>query len=106
MRFWNSSNNDDGNPATGNIIVRAEIASRYSDIWERIIEAGTDEQSAYVPVGGTPLAASLVEAKTYFDNQKLERFCQGVQEEVCHSHHRRCGHVGLQWKRLCRPPRR
>jgi type IV pilus assembly protein PilY1 len=71
MRFWNSMNNDDGNPSTGDIIVRAGIASRYRDIWQRIIEAGTDEQSAYVPVGGTPLAASLVEAKNYYDNQKL-----------------------------------
>jgi type IV pilus assembly protein PilY1 len=71
MRFWASNGNDDGNPATGSIIVRAEIASRYSDIWQRIIEAGTDEQTAYVPTGGTPLAASLAEAKRYYDNQKL-----------------------------------
>ncbi len=66
MRFWNSMNNDDGNPDTGNIIVRAGIGSDYSDIWQRIIEAGWDEQSAYTPVGGTPLAASCVEAKTYY----------------------------------------
>jgi Tfp pilus tip-associated adhesin PilY1 len=73
MRFWNSVNNDDGSPSTGNIIVRAEIASRYTDIWQRIIEAGTDELSddVYDPFGGTPLAASLAEAKTYYDNQKL-----------------------------------
>ena len=70
MRFWDCYNNDDGNPDTGSIIVRSEIGSHYSDIWQRIIEAGWDELSAYLPYGGTPLAASLVEAKTYYEHQK------------------------------------
>src|SRR4030042_4551985 len=66
LRFWNTSNNDDGNPNTGSIIIRAGIASHYSEIWQRIIEAGSDEASAYVPTGGTPLAASLVEAQKHY----------------------------------------
>jgi type IV pilus assembly protein PilY1 len=70
MRFWSAYNNDDGNPDTGSIIVRSEIGDHYSDIWQRIIEAGWDELSAYLPYGGTPLAASLVEAKTYYEHQK------------------------------------
>jgi hypothetical protein len=73
MRFWNSLNtypcycpNDDGNPNTGSIIVRSPVGDHYSDIWRMIVEPGTDELSAYVPYGGTPLAASLVEALTYY----------------------------------------
>ena len=71
MRFWESTDNDDGNPESGKIIVKAGIASRYSDIWQMIIEPGTDELGAYTPARSTPLGASLVEAKTYYDNQKL-----------------------------------
>lgn len=66
MRFWNSIGNDDSEPKTGDIIVLSDIGSSYRDIWTMAIDPGTDEFGALVPRGGTPLAASLVEAKTYF----------------------------------------
>jgi Tfp pilus tip-associated adhesin PilY1 len=61
MRYWNSFNNDDGDPLTGSIGVLSTIGSSYQDIWTKITDpAETD------PAGGTPLAASLAEAKTHF----------------------------------------
>jgi type IV pilus assembly protein PilY1 len=66
MRFWDSWDNDDGDPLRGNIIVKSEIGSKYTDIWKAIIEPGTDEQTATVPYGRTPLGAMVREAKKYF----------------------------------------
>ena len=59
MRYWNSFNNDDNEPGTGDIKVLSNIGSAYSDIWNQV-------NDNLDPVGGTPLAAALVEAKTYF----------------------------------------
>ena len=61
MRYWDSYGNDDNEPTTGIIKVLSNIGSTYSDIWSKI----TDPIETN-PVGGTPLAASLAEAKTYF----------------------------------------
>ena len=63
MRFWSSSDNDDGDPKNGSILVPsgADIGSSHSNIWN-LINDWRDGS------GGTPLAASLVEAKTYFTN--------------------------------------
>jgi len=61
MRFWLSYNNDDNEPTTGDIKVLSDIGQSYSHIWEQI-----SNPTETNPVGGTPLAASLVEAKTYF----------------------------------------
>ena len=61
MRYWNSYNNDDGDPLTGSIQVRSPIGSLYSDIWDKISDSAETN-----PVGGTPLAASLAEAKINF----------------------------------------
>jgi Tfp pilus tip-associated adhesin PilY1 len=61
MRYWNSYDNDNGDPLTGSIAVLSPIGTAYKDIWDKISDpAETD------PVGGTPLAASLAEAKTHF----------------------------------------
>jgi len=61
MRYWNSYNNDDGDPLTGSVKVLSPIGTSYSDIWDKI------SASAEInPVGGTPLAASLAEAKIHF----------------------------------------
>jgi hypothetical protein len=57
MRFLNASNNDDGDPLRGSIKVLSVIGSSYSNIWSNV----TSDAS-----GGTPLAASLAEAKKYF----------------------------------------
>jgi len=59
MRFWNSYNEDDNNPKTGSIIVLSDIGASYSNIYNNV-------NDGYVPVGGTPLAASIAEAKKYF----------------------------------------
>lgn len=61
MRFWSSYNNDDNEPTTGDIKVLSDIGQPYSHIWSKISNPTETD-----PVGGTPLAASLVEAKTYF----------------------------------------
>lgn len=61
MRYWNSYNNDDNEPTTGSIRILSTIGSSYQDIWNKITDPAETN-----PVGGTPLAASLVEAKTYF----------------------------------------
>ncbi len=61
MRYWNSYNNDDGDPLTGSVKVLSPIGTSYSDIWNKI-----SDKAEETPVGGTPLAASLAEAKTYF----------------------------------------
>lgn len=61
MRFWNSYDNDDGNPLTGSIRVRSLIGSAYKDIWDNINALAEKD-----PAGVTPLAASLAEAKTHF----------------------------------------
>jgi len=63
MRFWSSSGNDDGDPKNGNILVPSggDIGSPYSSVWNLI----NDWRDGF---GGTPLAASLQEAKTYFGN--------------------------------------
>lgn len=62
MRFLNSVTgavkSDDGNPMSGTIKVVAEIGTPYTDIWNKI-------SNELAPVGGTPLAESLDEAKTY-----------------------------------------
>ena len=60
MRFRASYSNDDGNPSTGNIRVLAPIGSSYKDIWDKVNDP-TEVASA-----GTPLAAALSEANTYF----------------------------------------
>lgn len=60
LRFQDTWNNDDNEPTTGSIRVLSKIGSSYKDIWDRIIDP------AETAVGGTPLAASLGEAKTYF----------------------------------------
>jgi len=57
MRFLDSNSNDDGDPWTGSIRVLSGIGSSYSNLWYNV----TSDAS-----GGTPLAASLVEAKKYF----------------------------------------
>ncbi len=61
MRFRSSTNNDDDNPSTGTIKVRSEIGTAYSTIWTNV-----NDPAEYDAAGGTPLAAALVEAKTYF----------------------------------------
>jgi type IV pilus assembly protein PilY1 len=61
MRYKNSNDNDDNEPTTGSIRVLSTIGSSYQDIWTKITDpAETD------PGGGTPLAASLAEAKIHF----------------------------------------
>jgi type IV pilus assembly protein PilY1 len=62
MRFRDTQNNDDNNPTDGTIRVLSGIGASYSDIWGKITD--TEETN---PVGGTPLAASLAEAKVYFE---------------------------------------
>jgi type IV pilus assembly protein PilY1 len=67
MRFWNTYGEDSVvDPYAGNILVKSDVGSHYSDVWLKIVEAGTDETTAYDPVGGTPLAGSAREAKKYF----------------------------------------
>ena len=61
MRFWDSSNNDDNNPLGGKIKVLSGIGSSYSGIWSKV-----NDWDEYNASGGTPLAASLAEAKKYF----------------------------------------
>ena len=61
MRYWKSYNNDDGDPLTGSVKVLSPIGTSYSDIWDKISDKAEKD-----PVGGTPLAASLAEAKTHF----------------------------------------
>ena len=61
MRFWSSNNNDDNEPTSGSIKVLSAIGSSYSDIWNKV-----NDPAEASPVGGTPLAASLAEAMTYF----------------------------------------
>ncbi len=61
MRYWNSYNNDNGDPLTGSIAVLSTIGTAYKDIWDKI-----SDKAEETPVGGTPLAASLAEAKTHF----------------------------------------
>ncbi len=60
MRFRASNNNDDGEPNTGSIRVLSEMGSSYKNIWDQINDPNE------TAVGGTPLAAALGEAKTYF----------------------------------------
>ena len=62
MRFRDivAYDNDDFEPKTGKIKVLADIGSSYESIWDKISDP------AETAVGATPLAASLVEAKTYF----------------------------------------
>jgi type IV pilus assembly protein PilY1 len=66
MRFWDSSDNDDGDPWKGNIRVLSGIGNTsFRDIWnhvDRVYNRGAEEDG----LGGTPLAASLAEAKRYF----------------------------------------
>jgi Tfp pilus tip-associated adhesin PilY1 len=61
MRYYNASNNDDGEPLTGSIKVLSPIGTGYKDIWDKISDSAEKD-----PFGGTPLAAALVEAKTHF----------------------------------------
>jgi type IV pilus assembly protein PilY1 len=61
MRYWNAFNNDDGEPLTGSIKVLSPIGTAYKDVWAKISDKAED-----TPVGGTPLAAALAEAKTHF----------------------------------------
>jgi Tfp pilus tip-associated adhesin PilY1 len=61
MRYWNSYNNDDGDPLKGSIKVLSPVGTPYKDIWDKISDNAEKD-----PVGGTPLAASLAEAKTHF----------------------------------------
>jgi Tfp pilus tip-associated adhesin PilY1 len=61
MRYWNSNSNDDGDPLTGSIKVLSPIGTSYKDIWDKVSDSKEND-----PVGGTPLAASLAEAKTHF----------------------------------------
>jgi hypothetical protein len=61
MRFWYSLDNDDSEPTSGTIRVLSNMGSPYSDIWNKM-----NDPAEANPVGGTPLAASLAEAKTYF----------------------------------------
>ena len=66
MRFWNSNDNDYvsgeyGDPWTGSIKVLSGIGSPYSNIWSNV-----DYWAESDGLGGTPLAASLEEAKGYF----------------------------------------
>ena len=58
MSFWNAYSDESGDPMTGNVQVRAPIGSSFKDIWDKI----NDGKSG---AGGTPLAGSLAEAKTY-----------------------------------------
>lgn len=68
MNYWKSSNNDDGDPLTGSIKVLSPIGSSFSTIWEAIYDKFADNPSKEEkrPSGGTPLAASLGEAKIHF----------------------------------------
>jgi type IV pilus assembly protein PilY1 len=61
MRFRDSSDNDDSEPLTGAVRVLVKLGASYQDIWNKV--SSPDEAD---PMGGTPLAASLMEAGTYF----------------------------------------
>ena len=61
MRFWNSGNEDDKEPLTGSVRVLSEIGASFQNIWNKVQSAEETD-----PAGGTPLAASLEEARTYF----------------------------------------
>jgi len=63
MRFRDIAayDNDDNEPKKGNIRVLSEIGSSYKDIWKEI-----DDPKEKDSAGFTPLAASLAEAKIYF----------------------------------------
>jgi len=71
MRFWMAGGNDDANPMTGTIQVLAPIDSSFDVIWGKVVGLETPLNHYVVdgPAGdgGTPLAASLAEAKTYFE---------------------------------------
>jgi type IV pilus assembly protein PilY1 len=62
MRFWNAYSDDTGGDTkSGSVQVLAEVGSHFKDIWDKINDGNSG-------AGGTPLAASLAEAKTYFIN--------------------------------------
>ncbi|NWF91965.1 MAG: hypothetical protein HXY46_03545 [Syntrophaceae bacterium] len=61
MRFWNSNSNDDGEPKTGEIQILSALGNSYSNIWSSV-----NQEQERDGLGGTPLAASLSEARTYF----------------------------------------
>jgi Tfp pilus tip-associated adhesin PilY1 len=66
MRFWDSSNNDDGDPWKGSIKVLSGIGtSSYKNIWDNVNRTynGWAENDGF---GGSPLVASLEEVKIYF----------------------------------------
>jgi type IV pilus assembly protein PilY1 len=66
MRFWDSSDNDDGDPWKGSIRVLSEIGtSSYKSIWDKVNRTynGGAENNGH---GGSPIAASLEEAKRFF----------------------------------------
>ena len=66
MRFWDSSDNDDGDPWHGSIRVLSGIGtSSYKSIWDKVnrtYNGGAEN----IGQGGAPLAASLEEAKRFF----------------------------------------
>lgn len=61
MRYRGAYDNDDDEPLTGSIKVMSPMGTSYRDIWSTI-----DDSKEKDPVGGTPLAASLAEAKKHF----------------------------------------
>jgi type IV pilus assembly protein PilY1 len=66
MRFWDSSDNDDGDPWKGSIRVLSGIGtSSYKSIWDNVNRTynGWAENDGF---GGSPLSASLEEAKRFF----------------------------------------
>ena len=64
MRFRSATSDESGDPLSGNIRVLANVGSSFKDIWNKIIDP--KEQNG---AGGTPLAGSLSEAKTYFTGE-------------------------------------
>jgi type IV pilus assembly protein PilY1 len=66
MRFWDSSDNDDGDPWKGSIRVLSGIGtSSYKSIWDNVNRTynGWAENDGF---GGSPLSASLEEARRFF----------------------------------------
>src|SRR4030043_1660323 len=61
MRYWNAYSDESSDPMTGNIQVLAPIGSSFKDIWDKINDGKNG-------AGGTPLAGSLAEAKTYLNS--------------------------------------
>jgi Tfp pilus tip-associated adhesin PilY1 len=61
MRFWNAYSDESSDPLTGNVQVRAPVGSSFKDIWDKINDGNNG-------AGGTPLAGSLAEAKTYLES--------------------------------------